>query len=68
MKIGSAEWPRVSSQHVVGEELVAPKRILNRRARKGNGFIFPYLEARFPATNGHVGTEADNPSRIVVSV
>lgn len=46
MKIGSAERPRVSSQHVVGEELVAPKLILNRRERKGNRFIFLYLEVR----------------------
>jgi hypothetical protein len=46
VKIGSAERPRVSSQHVVGEELVAPKLILNRRERKGNRFIFLYLEVR----------------------
>ena len=68
MKIGSAETPRVSRQHVVGRELVAPKRILKRRARKGNGFIFPYLEARFPVTKDRVVTEVDNSDRTVVPV
>lgn len=56
MKIGSAERPRVSSQHVVGEELVAPKLILNRRERKGNRFIFLYLEVRI---YGNVGSICD---------
>lgn len=56
MKIGSAERPRVSSQHVVGEELVAPKLILNRRERKGNRFIFLYLEVRI---YGNVGSIYD---------
>jgi len=68
VKIGSTERPRVSWQHVVGQELVAPKLLLNRLERKGNGFIFPYLEARISATKARVVTEVDSPGRTVVPV
>lgn len=68
MKIVSAERSRVSWQYVVSQELVVPKLILNRLERKGNRFIFLYLEARYSVTNGSFVTEEDSSGRIVVPV
>jgi hypothetical protein len=68
VKIVSAERPRVSWQYVVSQELVVPKLILNRLERKGNRFIFLYLEARYSVTNGGLVTEVDSSSGIVVPV
>ena len=68
MKIVSAERSRVSWQYVVSQELVVPKLILNRLERKGNRFIFLYLEGRYSVTNGGLVTEVDSSNGIVVPV